>query len=163
MHLLIWNCALNNSIYLNVFSCLSWFNLLMDPVPLCTLSASTHWAFCISLIQSEEELVDNVTPDIPTWLLDVLRSSQISRVQINRPHNMEWLISLYSLYLPLAFTFKCVALNFMLLPQGLPSVRMITDQKLRSYKYIWTYFMLNKPEIHLSWAQERTSLHKHSK
>lgn len=50
MHLLIRNCALNNSIYLNVFSCLSWFNLLMDPLPLCSLSASTHQAFCVSLV-----------------------------------------------------------------------------------------------------------------
>lgn len=59
MHLLIWNFAHNNSIYF--FSCLSWCNVFMDILPLCSLSASSYPSICIYFIYSEGKLADYMT------------------------------------------------------------------------------------------------------
>lgn len=60
----------------------------MDPLPLRSLSASTHQTFRVSVVQPEQELMDYVTPNVAALPQDVSRSSQISRLQIKRSHDL---------------------------------------------------------------------------
>lgn len=58
----------------HVFSCLSWFNLLMDLLSLCSMLASSHQAFRICLVQSEEKLMDYMTLNIAAlpWRVKII-------------------------------------------------------------------------------------------